>query len=148
MPQIKDNSMIRKYQVSDTETIINVWLEASELAHPFLSEAFIEKEKENIRKVYLPNTETWVYQLSDEVVGFISMIGNEVGAIFLKPAFHGRGIGLQLMNQVAQLHDTLEVEVFEKNEIGRAFYKKYGFKEIKKHIHEETGFKLLRLKFG
>ena len=140
--------MIRKYQASDTEPIIAVWLEASELAHPFLSDAFIEKEKQNIRNVYLPNTETWVYLNDDQVVGFISMIGNEVGAIFLKPAFHGRGIGLQLMNLVAQLHETLEVEVFEKNLIGRSFYKKYGFKEIKKHIHQETGFKLLRLKFA
>ena len=139
--------MIRKYQQADTEAIIAVWLEASALAHPFLSDDFIEKEKQNIRNVYLPNTETWVYLNEDKVVGFISMIGNEVGAIFLRPALHGQGIGLQLMNLVAQLHDTLEVEVFEKNLIGRSFYKKYGFVEIKKHIHKDTGFMLLRLKF-
>lgn len=139
--------MIRKYQTSDTESIIEVWFEASSLAHPFLDAAFMEKEKHNIREIYLPNTETWVYEAGNRVVGFIAMMGNEVGAIFLKPEYHGQGIGTRLMNHVAQIYGELEVEVFEKNDIGRAFYDKYGFKMIKNYTHKETNFELLRLKF-
>ena len=139
--------MIRPYQKEDTDTIIDIWLKASELAHPFLKTDFIDQEKKNIREIYLPNTITWVYLHEDQPVGFISMIGNEVGAIFLYPALHGKGFGRKMMDRVAQDHPDLEVEVFEKNTIGQAFYHKYGFKQIKRHIHPPTQEALLRLKF-
>jgi putative acetyltransferase len=139
--------MIRKYQPTDMEAIIDTWYQASMVAHPFLDPKFIEQEKHNIEHVYLPNTETWVFEKEDEVVAFIGMIDNEVGAIFAKPQFHGTGIGTRLMDYVADMHQTLEVEVFENNSIGRAFYEKYGFSPIEKHLHEETGFNLLRLKY-
>ena len=73
------------------------------------------------------------------------MIKNEVGAIFLLPDFHSQGIGKQLMDMVAELFEELEVEVFEKNKIGRKFYDHYGFTFLKKHLHEETEEALLRL---
>lgn len=139
--------MIRKFRESDTESIIAVWRQASAVAHPFLDEDFMEKEERNTREMYIPNTDIWVYEANNSVVGFIAMMGNEVGAIFLKPEYHGQGIGASLMNQVAQMHEALEVEVFEKNTVGRAFYDKYGFKFMKEHIHKETNFKLLRLKY-
>ncbi len=139
--------MIRKYQEKDIEELLDVWFLSSSLAHPFLDAAFMEKERKNTRKIYIPNTKTWVYENKKKVVGFIAMMGNEVGAIFVKPTFHGKGIGTKLMNHVAQLHEELEVEVFEENTIGRKFYKKYGFELIKEHVHEETNNNLFRLKF-
>lgn len=139
--------MIRKYKKTDDDAIIEAWYEASLLAHPFLTADFLEKEKENIRKIYLPNTETWVYEDKAKVVGFISMIGNEVGAIFLNPNFHGLGIGKSLMDKVAEIHEILEVQVFEKNTIGRRFYDRYEFMPIGKELHEETNEMLLRLRY-
>ena len=139
--------MIRKYQRKDTDAIVSVWYQSSSLAHPFLEAAFMEKEKRNVREMYLPNTETWVFEKEGAVVGFISMMGNEVGAIFVRPNFHGQGIGRALMDTVAKLHPTLEVEVFERNKLGRAFYDKYGFEIVKNHIHEETKQSLLRMEF-
>ena len=139
--------MIRKFEPSDTEAIIQTWYEASMLAHPFLDPKFIEQEKHNIRQEYLPNTETWVFEVDDKVAAFIAMIGNEIAAIFVKPEVHGQGIGRQLMDFVAEQNEVLEVEVFENNKAGRAFYEKYGFAELEKQVHEETGFKLLRMKY-
>ena len=139
--------MIRKYKATDTDTIIDVWYKATTLAHPFMTEEFKKKEDTAIREMYLPNTETWVYEKDENVIGFISMIENEVGAIFLLPAFHGQGIGKKLMDTVAEIYKELEVEVFEKNKIGRAFYDRYGFTFLKKLMHEETGEELLRLKY-
>lgn len=139
--------MIRTYQETDIEAILNVWYQASLLAHPFLDAAFLEKEAQHIRDIYMPNTQTWIYEKDQKIAGFIAMMGNEVGAIFVHPDFHGQGIGTQLMHYVAQFHATLEVEVFEKNVIGRAFYDKYGFKTIKERIHEDTQERLQRMKF-
>ena len=139
--------MIRKYKETDLENLLNVWYAASSLAHPFLEEAFQQQERENIRNIYIPNTETWVYVEAGELIGFISMIGNEIGAIFMKPDHHGKGIGTKLINQVAQFHDVLEVEVFKENKIAVPFYKKYGFEILKELLHEATNNQLLRLRY-
>ena len=138
---------IRKYETKDDDDIVRVWYKASELAHPFLKKDFLKKEEQNIRNIYLPNTETWVYEVNDEVLGFVALIGNEVGALFLDPDFHGHGIGYRLMKHVSKLHKELEVEVFKKNSIGRGFYKRFGFKYLSEGVHEGSGCDFLRLKY-
>ena len=140
--------MIRKYKENDIEEILDVWYQASRLAHPFLDADFMGMEKRNIRDVYIPNTSTWVYEKEGAVLGFISMMGNEVGAIFVRPEFHGQGIGKQLMDFVSDFHEEMEVEVFERNNVGRAFYDRYGFELIEELVHKETNNKVLRLRYS
>ncbi|WP_228055783.1 GNAT family N-acetyltransferase [Lusitaniella coriacea] len=124
-----------------------LWENASKIAHSFLKEDFLVQERKNIPELYLPNADTWVVDADNQVVGFIALLGNEVGAIFLQPKYHGKKIGKLMMDKAQELHGNLEVEVFEKNSIGRNFYAKYGFKLIEKKIHKQTGERLLRLKF-
>ena len=118
--------MIRKRQETDGEAIIGVWYAASLLATPFLSEAFLAEERDKILKIWLPKAETLVFEVGGKVVGFLSLIGNEVGAIFVHPDSQGRGIGRALMDHAASLHEELVLEVFEDNAIGRRFYDGYG----------------------
>jgi putative acetyltransferase len=139
--------MIRVYKDTDFEEVLDVWSKSTVVAHPFMDEAFIQKERANVRDLYIPNTKTWVFLGQDGLDGFISMMGNEIGAIFVRPEKHGQGIGRALMDFVSQFHEVLEVEVFKDNKIGRAFYDKYGFEFIKKYIHEETGRAVLRMKY-
>ncbi|MEL7034700.1 MAG: GNAT family N-acetyltransferase [Cyanobacteria bacterium J06592_8] len=126
---------------------MSAWENASKIAHPFLTEEFLERERYNIPNVYLPNADTWVAENEEEVIGFIALIGSEVGAIFVQPCFQGRGVGFALMNKAQELHGNLEVEVFKDNAIGRQFYSSYGFKYLEEKLHEPTGKQLLRLKF-
>ncbi len=137
--------MIRPYHPDDTEQIVTVWRKASDIAHPFLTEAFLQKEAFNIVNIYLPNTITWVYGPEEEVQGFISMIDNEIGAIFVDPDRMKKGVGSKLLQQVQKDHPVLTVKVFEKNKVGRAFYQKSGFRQIGKELHDETGEMLLVL---
>ncbi len=58
------------------------------------------------------------------------MIGNEIGGLFLDPKLHGCGLGRALVADAAKQFDTLEVEVFERNIVGRRFYDSYGFRWI------------------
>jgi putative acetyltransferase len=139
--------MIRKYIEKDIEEIMNVWIQASNLAHPFLDYAFAEKSENDIRNIYMPIAETWVYEENNSVIGFISMIGNEIGGLFVLPDSQSNGIGTKLVDFILHIHKELEVEVFEKNVIGRAFYDKYGFEQIKKYFHTESNNEVLRLKF-
>ncbi|MGD2180301.1 GNAT family N-acetyltransferase [Lusitaniella coriacea] len=139
--------IIRKYKDTDLDDVLLSWENASKIAHPFLKEDFLVQERKNIPELYLPNADTWVVDADNQVVGFIALLGNEVGAIFLQPKYHGKKIGKLMMDKAQELHGNLEVEVFEKNSIGRNFYAKYGFKLIEKKIHKQTGERLLRLKF-
>lgn len=127
--------MIRKHTAADLDRLMHIWKEASDLAHKFLGADFVEKVQKDMRDIYLPNSQTWVYEEDEEVIGFISMAGNEIGGLFVLPDEHARGVGTALVNYVGLLFEQLEVEVFEKNSIGRKFYDKYGFSPIKKYRH-------------
>jgi len=140
------NPTIREYRSEDLESVLTAWESASRVAHPFLSEAFLDQERYNIPNVYLPNAETWVAERAGQVIGFIALIGNEVGAIFVLSEFHGTGAGQALMDKAQELRGELEVEVFKANTIGRNFYDRYGFKLLREGVHEQTGHDLLRLK--
>jgi len=136
--------MIRKHKEQDLEQIMSVWYEASLLAHPFLKNQFVEKVEADMRNLYIPNSQTWVFVQNKSIVGFISMIEKEIGGLFVLPDYHSQGIGTKLVDFVAKEHQVLEVEVFEKNTIGRGFYDKYGFKLIKRFTHKESGNIVLR----
>ena len=139
------HTQIRPYQNSDTNELLKVWEAASRLAHPFLNEDFIQAERTNVQNVYLPNTETWVAVHDGKVAGFIALIGNEVGGLFVNPALHGQGLGKALMDKAQALHGDLVVEVFKENPIGRRFYDRYGFQFVEEKVFEQTGDTLLRL---
>ncbi len=137
--------LIRSYKKEDLPELLDAWYTASLVVHPFLTEEFFEQERKDIQEIYMPKAETYVYELDGQVVGYIALLGNEVGAIFVHSDFQGKGIGKKLMDYAKNIREYLVLDVFKKNKIGRAFYDKYGFKQIDEHIHEETGNVLLRL---
>ncbi|MFH1300661.1 MAG: GNAT family N-acetyltransferase [Planctomycetota bacterium] len=141
------NRIVREYQAEDLDAVLSSWENATRLAHPFLSDEFLDQERYNIPHLYLPNAETWVIEQAGQVIGFIALLGNEVGAIFVQPEFHGMGAGKALMDKAHALRGDLEVEVFEANRIGRHFYQRYGFTPLSESIHEPTGNPLIRLQF-
>ncbi|QDS91812.1 putative N-acetyltransferase YjaB [Roseimaritima multifibrata] len=137
--------MIRKYEASDLNDLLETWAAASELAHPFLTQEFLASERENIPNVYLPIADTWVFESEGQVIGFIALIGNEIGAIFVHPSIQRTGVGTSLMEKAKALHEELEVEVFVSNTIGRGFYAKCGFTLMEEKLHEPTGQQVMRL---
>ncbi len=138
--------MIRPYRQTDLNRLLDVWYSASLVGHPFLDEAFFDKERTQIRDVHLPRAETWVYEEGDDVVGFIALLGNEVGAIFVDADHQGRGVGRALMDHARRLRGGLELSVFKENEIGRSFYQRYGFKQVAERVDPATGLIELRLR--
>lgn len=139
---------IRPYTDGDLEELLDVWYRASLVAHPFLSEAFLATERREISERWLPMAETTVYDVDGHAVGFIALIGNEVGAIFVDPDHQSMGVGRALMNHARESRPFLELNVFEANAIGRRFYDTYGFEFVDRHIHEASGETELRLRLG
>lgn len=140
--------MIREYEHSDAMRLIEIWQSSSSVAHPFLDAGFVEKVKKDMKDIYLPNAKTWVFEENNVVIGFISMIENEIGGLFVYPDSQSKGVGTKLVNFINEFHNELEVEVFKQNKIGRAFYDKYGFKLIKEYFDKESNQVLLRMKFS
>jgi putative acetyltransferase len=139
---------IRHYRSTDLQAVISSYESASKLAHPFLKNEFIAQVIEEIPEKYLPNADTWVAEVDGEVVGFISLMGDLIGALFLQPSYHGQGIGKALMDKAKELHTELELAVFTENYIGRRFYTQCGFRIVEERIHEETGQREMLLRFS
>lgn len=140
--------MIRKHTSSDLEDILDIWYQASTLAHPFLAVDIVKEVMKDMREIYIPDSETWVYEEGNKIVGFIGMMGNEIGGLFVLPDHHSRGIGSKLVNFIKEFHQELEVEVFKENSIGRAFYDKYGFKQFHEEMNEHFKQVVIRMKFS
>jgi putative acetyltransferase len=139
-------AVIRPYDPQDRDALLTVWAESAAVAHPFWTPAMFEQERRDIVNKYLPVAETYLFERAGAVVGFISLLGNEVGGIFVIPHYHGQGIGRALMDWARGSRNHLELEVFEANEIGRRFYAAYGFRVVGARMDEATGRQVLRLR--
>ena len=84
--------MIREFQISDTQLVMQLWLAGNEDAH-----SFVAKE------------------------------------------YRSQGIGRQLLEYVKQLHSTLSLNVYQKNERALRFYRENGFTIVSKQNDEHTG---------
>ena len=138
--------MIREYDPQDRDALLALWGESAAVAHPFWAPAMFEEERRAIAEQFLPVAETYVFERTGVVVGFISLLGNEVGGIFVSPQLHGQGIGRALMDWARGSRDHLELDVFAANEVGRAFYAAYGFGLVDERLDERTGHRVLRLR--
>ncbi len=137
---------LRPYRPADEAALVAAWDASARLAYPFCDEAFFEQGARDIVNVFLPMAETTVCVVDGRVVGFASMLGNTMGGLFVDPAYCGRGLGRALVDHVAQNRDALDLTVFTKNRIGRAFYARYGFRECgPRELHAESGHELMRL---
>ena len=138
--------VIRSYTSGDLDEVVEAWYRASLEAHSFLSEDFFDAERERLSDLWLPMADTSVFEVGGHVVGFASMVGNEVGGIFVAPSHQNKGIGHALLDHVAATRPYLELEVFEANTLGRRFYDAYGFRVLGEGLDDTVGLPILRLR--
>ena len=141
--------MIRMFTPADEDAVIRIWLEASKQAHDFVEPGFWEKREDEVRRQHLPQSEVWVYDdnLTGEVVGFTSLQGNFVTALFVEPERQGEGIGFQLMEKIKKTHREIELNVFKENKPSVAFYERQGFSAVGEGIDPTTGHPEWRMRF-
>lgn len=132
--------MIRKYREEDSEQVIGIWLRGSFIAHNFIPKEYWESKADNMKNIYLPSSNTYVYIDEEEkVLGFISMVDNYIAAIFVDPKHQGKGIGCELMAYASTMHQTLTLRVYKDNHRSVEFYKKQGFAVVEEMTEEGTG---------
>lgn len=131
--------MIRKQADKDIDSIIDTWLRASIGAHDFVPPEFWQERVEVMRRVYIPNSETWVHELGGIVDGFFSLADNTLAALFVAPESQGGGIGRRLLDKAKSLRSRLELSVYTTNAKAVKFYEKNGFVAVTEQIDTHTG---------
>ena len=140
--------MIRKSNGSDIDLVLDIWLSASIKAHDFIEASFWESQVENMRNIYIPASETYVFESDSKVVGFYSLYENNLAAIFVHPEFQGKGIGKQLMSHAKTRNVRLTLSVYKENEDSYQFYLSQGFAVVSEQTDEHTGHQEYTMSIG
>lgn len=53
--------MIRNWDANETGPLLELWLESTIHAHPFIAESYWHDSLAIVRDVYLPSAQTWVW---------------------------------------------------------------------------------------
>jgi putative acetyltransferase len=131
---------IRPYdEAKDLPALSAIWFEASLLAHAFIGERRLGEQRILIEEEYLPNSETWVACLDDTPTGFISLLDNFVGGLFVAPDQQGKGIGRTLVAHALSLKGELLLEVYTGNTRAYGFYRGLGFVECFRRATDDEG---------
>lgn len=131
--------MIRTFEPRDMDRLLEIWLSASIKAHDFIDASFWQANIESMRDVYIPASETFVIEDSSGVLGFYSLLDNQLAALFVDPAHQGNGFGKQLLDHAKCLRNELSLAVYKENTPSVGFYTSQGFKRVKEQIDEQTG---------
>lgn len=92
-----------------------------------------------MRDLYIPNSETYVYEHNGIAKGFIALRDNTIAALFVSPDSQQRGIGLRLMDKAKSLFPCLNLTVYKENHDSIRFYEKCGFRIVEEQIDDHTG---------
>jgi putative acetyltransferase len=137
--------MIRPLCAEDLNATVSIWYSASIKAHNFIPEEYWYSQKDNMRNLYLPNCESWVYEVDNRILGFISYFEGSIPAIFVAPKAQSQGVGTQLLQFLKQKYNKLRLTVYKENEKTHQFYIRQGFIDGEESICEHTGHKQIAM---
>lgn len=132
--------MIRNLKSSDIDNVMDIWIKSTIKAHNFISKEYWQNNCDTVKNVYIPMSDTFVYEDEEGIKGFISIINNEfIGALFVDIDFQGSGIGKKLINYVMDKYKELILAVYKENKASVEFYINRGFKIVKEQINDDSG---------
>ena len=123
----------------DLDRCMALWRAASEAGHPFLDAATLDADAVVVRDSYMPAADIMVAERAGVVIGFIALLGDLVGGLFVDPAAHRSGAGRALISDALRRKGRLEVEVYAANAGARAFYSACGFAETGRRDTDDHG---------
>lgn len=128
--------MIRDYTPADLEPVVSVWFTVAKAAYHFLSDDVIQSIRNDIEHKYLPSpaAHTWVCEQDKELVGFITLIDNVVGGLFVLPDYQHIGIGKALIEHAKVTRKTISLDVLKESTKVLRFYERCGFIPTKQGI--------------
>jgi len=131
--------MIREFVPSDMDSVLDVWLSASIKAHDFVESDFWRSQLENMRNIYIPASEVYVYEDESGLFGFCALLEDQLAAIFVAPEAQGKGIGKSLLLHAKARRKTITLSVYKANSSSIIFYKSQGFSIVGESLDGATG---------
>ncbi|GAL31850.1 probable acetyltransferase [Vibrio maritimus] len=131
--------MIREYNEADIDSVLKVWLAASVESHDFVEPRFWHDKLDDMRNVYLPNSEVYVYEHAGRVIGFYALADDQLAALFVEPQAQGGGIGMRLIMDARKKRDSLSFSVYKDNCRAIGFYRRCGFTIVDESTDPHTG---------
>ncbi|AKB77454.1 Acetyltransferase [Methanosarcina horonobensis HB-1 = JCM 15518] len=119
--------------------MVRIWYDASVIAHPFVLATFWASYKSAMEEKYLPLAENYVFEREGKVTGFISLVGENVCALFVAPEAQEKGTGRALLEHAKILKGSLSLKVYRDNKKAIIFYEKSGFRAVGEDVDEHTG---------
>ncbi|PSL19581.1 putative acetyltransferase [Shimia abyssi] len=130
---------IRPYDTEDNAVLTDIWYSASKVAHHFLGEDKLHEHRSLVAELYLPQAETWVACLDGTPVGFVGLMNNFVGGLFVSPEAQGKGVGQALIAYCLELKGGLNLDVYALNVRTYEFYNRLGFVETERRPTDKEG---------
>ena len=130
--------MIRPFERSDLDQVLEIWLDTNHRAHSFISASYWEGQLEAVRAA-LPQVELYVWEEAGEVLGFLGLEGEHIAGIFVRHKAQSRGMGRLLLDRAKAGRERLTLCVYQKNVRAAAFYRREGFTALRVQMDQFTG---------
>lgn len=129
--------MIRRLEKKDIDVVIQIWFEENKRAHDFIPESYWLGKFDEVKDI-LPQAEVYVYEIDNEIKGFIGLMDNYIAGIFIASECQSKGIGKELLCYAKEKKENLSLSVYIKNSRVINFYKRENFKVISENLDENT----------
>lgn len=130
--------MIRKYEGSDKEQVMQLWLHTNLQAHAFIDENYWHANTNSVAEM-LDAAEIYVMEINHEIQGFTGLMDEMVAGIFVDADSQSMGIGKQLLDYVKTQRLRLQLCVYKKNQRALNFYLRQSFEIESEQLDEATG---------
>lgn len=140
--------MIRQLEANDINKVMEIWKHATIEAHSFINKEYWLDKYNEVKDVYIPMSKTFVYEESNDIKGFISILNDDfIGALFVDIFSQGKGIGSQLVHFAKERYHSLSLAVYKNNKKAVEFYKSIGFVLYEEKIDEGNNEKELIMRY-
>lgn len=113
---------IRKFREEDVERLVEIWFKGSIKAHYFISPEYWSSKKLDMKDTYLPQSDTYVIEGDEMILGFGSMVDHYLAALFVDTDHQKKGYGKRLVEFVKHNHQHIELKVYQQNHQAVNFY--------------------------
>ncbi|HEY9330224.1 MAG TPA: GNAT family N-acetyltransferase [Streptomyces sp.] len=129
--------LLREARVEDADALTRLFLDSRAAALPYLPRVHSDEATLGwMTYIVLPGTDVWVAELrkdggAAEPVGFVSVDGDEIEQLYLRPDMRRRGIGTRLLAKARERSPQgLGLYTFQRNTEARSFYERHGFTAV------------------
>jgi putative acetyltransferase len=130
--------MIREFLLKDLDTVMKIWLDTNLSAHDFIWKDYWIKNFDMVKEI-LPKSEVYVYEIENNIQGFVGVNDGYIAGIFVSDNMRSKGIGKLLLEKCKEEYKYLSLSVYEKNKRAVEFYVREGFAKSKEQVDKNTG---------